>query len=60
MISDEDDLPEEPKVLLCWACEHGRPDDCSGWCGLILKGSDVYGPVDWRGWERELEAGLFD
>lgn len=19
---------------LRWACAHGRPDDCSGWCGV--------------------------
>lgn len=27
-------LQEPRKVLLCGACENGRKEDCSGWCGI--------------------------
>lgn len=26
-----------PQVMLCNACTNGRPDDCSGWCGVMSK-----------------------
>lgn len=31
----KDNDKSELCVLLCGACVNGRPDDCSGWCGVI-------------------------
>jgi hypothetical protein len=36
------EMLENPKeyengVYLCYACSKGRPDDCSGWCGVYFK-----------------------
>jgi hypothetical protein len=43
------------KVLLCYACEQGCPDDCSGWCGVAVSNEEFYGPIDWRGFEDMLD-----
>lgn len=37
--------PQEsaPRVLLCGACTNGRPDDCSGWCGVMSGKVSLHG-----------------
>lgn len=44
--------PEEPtEYMLCGACAAGRPDDCSGWCG-IPRPLNYYGP--WPEWHLKM------
>lgn len=42
-------------VLLCGACAAGRPEDCSGWCGV--EASTWVGPVQPHVWEELREIG---
>jgi hypothetical protein len=46
------------KIYLCYACENGRTEDCSGWCGVKIQCRvmpDEFGPIDWRGFEDCLD-----